>query len=122
LIALREELPSTGQAAPHFEKGAALEAFCLELSSIAEQTLLNVGVLHLEKSYRLSLVDVDPPRALLGADDPLRDRACAGREGSQQLRWPRRLRPGEQRREQFEHGLHSVIALAPCIIDTTESS
>src|SRR5215208_2702744 len=53
LIAFREELATTWQPAPHFEKGMALKAFCFEFSSIGQQTLLHSGIFHLKELYRL---------------------------------------------------------------------
>jgi hypothetical protein len=74
LIALREELAATWQAAPHLEKGTALEAFCLEFGSIGQQTLLHGGIFHLEESYRLLLrASINLPRAVLDPDASLGD-------------------------------------------------
>jgi hypothetical protein len=96
LIAFREEFAAIWQAAPHFEKGTALEAFCLEFGSIGQKTLLHGGIFYLEESYRLLLrASVNLPRAVLDPDASLGDRGLVGREDSQYLRRSRRLGPGE---------------------------
>ncbi|HYQ83839.1 MAG TPA: hypothetical protein VEP28_07525, partial [Rubrobacter sp.] len=86
----------TWQTAPHFEKAAALEAFCPEFSSKGQKTVLHGGIFHLKELYRLLFrASVNLPRAVLDPDGSLADRGLVGREGSQQLRRPRWLGTGE---------------------------
>jgi hypothetical protein len=74
-----------------------LEAFCLELSSIGQKTLLHSRVFNLKESYGLLLcASVNVPGAVLDPNATLGDGGLLGREGLQELRRPRRLGPGKQ--------------------------